>query len=110
MRADRPESPQRAGQSQPALCAAAPLAPLERGPQVVMLAIQTLEPDDLIRAEQLRLGMLGQFQEEFEMALSRPRVISVAQPIAAILAHGLQKPIARFSGLFLVKNQRLTHQ
>src|SRR5262249_42601220 len=109
MRADRPESPERAGQSQPALCTAAALTPLERGPHVVMLAIQALEPDDLIPAEQLKLGLLGQFQEEFEMALSRPGVISVAQPIAAILTHRLQKAVARDSGVFLVKDQRPTH-
>ena len=79
------EHDQRDGQPQPQLQLAAELGPVERGPQIVELGVQSVQPDQLLGAMQLRLRLLGQSHEVRGVpaaTLAAPRR-SAAHPAAA---------------------------
>jgi len=70
-----PEPPQRPTQPQARRCVAMLDAPTEHRPQVVMLLLQSVQPRHLLRTIELRLGLLGQRQEEMRMLLAYGRCL-----------------------------------
>src|SRR6185437_6655216 len=76
--ADLPEPPQPGGEAQAGVgLAVRPLAPAERRPQVVVLAIESIEPAARLGStEEGRSGLLD--EREVPVAVSPPRRIGLA--------------------------------
>ena len=71
-----PEAPERRADPEADLRLACIQRPGERGADVVSLCVETLEPLALLRAEQARLGLLG--QHEVEGGVPTPDGLAVA--------------------------------
>src|SRR5438093_353451 len=84
--------------SSPSPPAARREAPLERGPEVVVLRLQPVRRRGLAAAEDRPLRPLGQRQEERCVpAPERLRLGARPQLIQAVLADGFQHPIAQLA-------------
>ena len=88
------------------------LPPLERGPQVVVLGLQPLEPDRLVTALQLRGGPLGQGQAPVAVPPARRRPLArLGQLLAGVLPERLQQPVPHAAARPVVgDHERLVHQ
>jgi hypothetical protein len=65
--------------------------PLQRRPQVVVLALQPVEPAHLIRAAQVRLGLLGEAEIIVGvLSLQRRRLPAGLQVLQGILSYRFQ--------------------
>jgi hypothetical protein len=102
MAAHVPEQPHRTREPQPARRVAAAGSPGQRRAQVVVLGLQPVQPGPLVCARQVRLGGFGQREKMREVPLLPAGLLAAfAQPVARILAHGLEQPIARSAGIGL---------
>ena len=91
-----PEAPERRADPEADLRLACIHRPGERSADVVPLCVETLEPLALLRAEQARLGLLG--QHEVEAGVPTPDGLAVAarrQTLERVLADGLEHSQAR---------------
>src|SRR5438309_647677 len=77
-----------------------------------MLRVEAVEPLLWLGAGEMRLRGLHLREEESQMARAAGlRLTAFPQPLAGVLAHGLQQPVAAPSLLILlVHNQRLPDQ
>ena len=97
MAADVPEQGECAGQPQARLCLAGFGRPGEGLPQVVVLGLQPVQPDSLLRAGQLRLGLLRQGQEVVDGAASGlGKLAAGRQQLLSKRSDGLQHGHPRF--------------
>jgi hypothetical protein len=91
-----PEAPKLSTDRKADLRLAGPQRPVERGADVVPLCVETIEPFALLRAEQSRLGFLG--QREVEAGMPAPDCHPVAarrETLERVLTDGLEHPQAR---------------
>ncbi len=104
-----PEPPDRAGQLQAGQrIAPGRRRPRHRGAQVVVLGVEASDPRLLVRAGQLGLRQLRQPEEEAQVAVLPARFLAaLAQPVARILAHGLEQPVAGLAGAFVGLHEAL---
>ena len=81
--------------------------PVERGADVVPLCVEALEPLALLRAEQARLGLLGQHEVEACVPASDGLAVAARrQTLERVLADGLEHPQARLvAGCVLGREQ-----
>ena len=74
--------------------------PLERGPHVIVLLLDSIQPLDLTVPAEFRLGALGQFHIPASMPFAHSFALAaVVQFLARILPDGLQQMVAYFSTL-----------
>ena len=89
--AELPETPHRGRQAQRLDDAPGAGAEVERRAQVVVLALEAVQPGTALDAQQVRLGLLGQRQEAGGVAVAhRVRVGAGGEPLQRVLADRLQ--------------------
>ena len=87
-----PEADERAGQPQGQLDLAGADRPGERGADVVVLLVEPVEPEGLVRARQLRLRGLDQLEEALGMAAAElVELTALLEPLERVLANRLQQ-------------------
>src|SRR5262245_57454443 len=91
-----PEPREPAGEAQPALAIALGEEPLQGRPQIGVLGLQSIEPDHLLAAGQLRLGSLRKLQTPVGMSLpDRPLFAACYQLVEGVGTDRLQHPVPR---------------
>src|SRR5215207_6069924 len=97
-----PEEPQRRGDPQMRLLVRLSGRPGQCRAQVVVLALQPREPEDLLRSEELRSRPLDQRQKELGVAtVVRPGFGILRKELLGVLADRLQQSVARLPTLLL---------
>jgi hypothetical protein len=108
-----PEPVQRARHpEQPGGVAAAAGRPLQRGGQVLVLPLQPVEPDGLLRLLELRPGALGELEEDVTVAVARSGLLSgLDEPLEGVLPDGGEHPVAGAPvGVRLGRHERVVHE
>src|SRR5579862_473375 len=78
----------------------------QRGPKILTLRLQAVEPDPLLKALNFHFGLFGQRQEESKMPPPNSLLLTApSQPLRRILPRRLQQPITRFSLMLLIVHQ-----
>ena len=106
-----PEAPERRTDPEPSLHLATLRRPGERGTDIGELGIEPLEPAQLLRSEQCRLGLLRQLAVETGVAAAD--VIAVAalgQPLEGVLANRLQHPEAGLAAAMRLRPEQVVVQ
>src|SRR5687768_14517285 len=107
MTAHPPEPPQRGSDSQTRLGPASLLQPPERRAEVVMLGAKSVQPGNLIRAGQLRLGCLRQGQEIVGVrAMHGVGITCRVETLQPVLADRLQHREARLAVDAILRSQQ----
>src|SRR5262245_40151230 len=90
-----PEPCQRCTNAQSAVGVGRTQAPLDRGPQVVVVVLEALQPVGLIRAGELGTRLLRELSVMLVMSAARLRfVAALAKLLLRVLAHRLRKAVA----------------
>jgi len=85
--------------------------PVQGGPHIVVLYLYALQPLGLVGALQFRCSLLHQRQKVIPMSTpNRPLRPTFQKPLAGILPHGLQQPVAGAVRSGLRGHQRLAGQ
>src|SRR5579871_2782341 len=109
---DPPESPERP--RQPQACFGSPLllpAPLQGGPQIIVLALEALQPLREIGPQYARFGRLRQLQKKLQMPITPRFYLSgLPQPLPSIRSDRLQQTIPRPALALLGNHQRLVYE
>ena len=86
-----PESPERGSQPQLTLAVSTLVECGQRLAQVVVLGLEPIEPRGLIRTSQLRLGRLGEGEEQIRVATTHHlRLTAELEALPRVLANRLQ--------------------
>ena len=107
-----PEAPQRPGHRQGELDLTRIGRPVQRGPKVVVLHLQSVEPLGLVGSQQFRLRPSRKVGEELAVAArDRYRVGTLRQALARVLADRLEHSEPRLAaGRVLASNQALVDE
>ncbi|MFD0477099.1 hypothetical protein ACFQ0B_59505 [Nonomuraea thailandensis] len=90
-----PEEPQRGGHLQRGVVAGVGQAVVERRAQVVVLGVGAVVPGDLLGAQPGGVAAAGQLQVEVAVPATQPVLLAErAQPDGAVLADGVEHPVA----------------
>ena len=87
------------------------LGPVERGPEVVVLDLVPVEEGHTVGPLELRFAVLGQGEEERQVAVAGRRPVTrLEQPVAGELADRLEQPVAGVVGAMVDLDQRLVDE
>ncbi len=83
---------------------------LERGPQVLLLDVQLLEPTHLLRAVAFSISLLGEPHEvRGVFGESLVQLACLTEALPCVLAERLQHPIAHLGGALRLGDQQRLH-
>ena len=106
----QPERPEEAGQIERPVTIRRQ-APIQRGPQVVVLDLEPIERHPPGRSRQGAMSCFGDGQSPGAVGrLDRGPLAMLDEPVEAVLADGLQHPVARHRGRVIQGDERLVHE